>query len=195
MQKDIRQVLALGLCCILILGSFVGCATVEETVQERPKTTIGAAAGVAGGALLGGLIFKSAGGAIIGGLLGGLAGGLIGNAMESQAKDRTATAQEYGYSPSQGTVTRVEKVEVEPASVRPGEQVNLIAHYALLTPNPDQPVTVVERWDIRRGNERVGNPVLTVQRQDGTWEIDTAQWSQRCQQGRGHQTFSPAPCL
>ena len=34
-----------------------------------------------------------------------------------------------------------------------------------------------------------------VQRQDGTWEIDTAQWSQRCQQGRGHQTFSPAPCL
>jgi hypothetical protein len=94
---------------------------------------------------------------------------LIGNAMESQAKDHTATVQEYGYSPSQGTVTRVEKVEVEPASVRPGEQVNLIAHYALLTPNPDQPVTVVERWGIRRGNERVGNPVLTVQRQDGTW--------------------------
>ncbi len=32
-------------------------------------------------------------------------------------------------------------------------------------------------------------------RQDGTWRIDTAQWSQRCQQGRGHQNFSPALCV
>ena len=32
-------------------------------------------------------------------------------------------------------------------------------------------------------------------RQDGTWQIETAQWSQRCQQDRGHQTFSPEPCL
>lgn len=32
-------------------------------------------------------------------------------------------------------------------------------------------------------------------RQDGTWRIETAQWTQRCHEGRGHQTFSPAPCL
>ena len=32
-------------------------------------------------------------------------------------------------------------------------------------------------------------------RQDGTWRIDTAQWSQRCQQGRGHQNFSPELCV
>lgn len=32
-------------------------------------------------------------------------------------------------------------------------------------------------------------------REDGTWRIDAASWSQRCRQGRGHQTFTPAPCL
>lgn len=32
-------------------------------------------------------------------------------------------------------------------------------------------------------------------RQDGTWQIETAQWSQRCHEGRGHQAFSPAACL
>jgi hypothetical protein len=32
-------------------------------------------------------------------------------------------------------------------------------------------------------------------RKDGTWRIDAAQWSQRCQQGRGHQNFSPELCI
>jgi hypothetical protein len=37
---------------------------------------------------------------------------------------------------------------------------------------------------------------LTLSRRaDGTWRIDTAQWAQRCQQGRGHQDFSPELCL
>jgi hypothetical protein len=66
-------------------------------------------------------------------------------------------------------VVRIEKVEVQPVSIRPGEKVNLIAHYALLTPQPDQTVTVTERWDITRGKELAGNPVHTVQRQGGTW--------------------------
>jgi hypothetical protein len=32
-------------------------------------------------------------------------------------------------------------------------------------------------------------------RDDGTWRIDSASWAQRCQEGRGHQAFSPAPCV
>jgi hypothetical protein len=32
-------------------------------------------------------------------------------------------------------------------------------------------------------------------RSDGTWRIDSASWAQRCQQGRGHQAFTPEPCL
>jgi outer membrane lipoprotein SlyB len=169
MKIHTRRQLVVGLCCILVLVSFVSCATVEETYRENPKTVVGAAAGAAGGALLGGLIFKSAGAAVIGGLVGGLAGGLIGNAMESQAEERATTVQDYGYTPSQGTLLRIEKVEVEPTSVQPGESVNLLTQYALLTPTPHQPLTVTERWDIRRGQELTGNPVLTIQREDGTW--------------------------
>ena len=32
-------------------------------------------------------------------------------------------------------------------------------------------------------------------REDGTWRLDSASWAQRCQQGRGHQAFTPALCL
>ncbi len=32
-------------------------------------------------------------------------------------------------------------------------------------------------------------------RQDGTWRIESARWAQRCRPGRGHQEFSPAPCI
>ncbi len=34
-----------------------------------------------------------------------------------------------------------------------------------------------------------------TRREDGTWRIDTATWTQRCQPGRGHQTFSAEPCV
>jgi hypothetical protein len=32
-------------------------------------------------------------------------------------------------------------------------------------------------------------------RDDGTWNVDSASWAQRCQPGRGHQTFSPKHCV
>ena len=34
-----------------------------------------------------------------------------------------------------------------------------------------------------------------TRRDDGTWQIDSATWTQRCHEGRGHQEFSAAPCL
>jgi len=34
-----------------------------------------------------------------------------------------------------------------------------------------------------------------TRREDGTWRIDSARWAQRCQPRRGHQSFSPEPCL
>jgi hypothetical protein len=38
--------------------------------------------------------------------------------------------------------------------------------------------------------------VLTLSRRDdGTWRIDAATWAQRCNEGRGHQGFSPEPCV
>jgi len=116
-----------------------------------------------------GLIFGSATGVVVRGLLGGLAGGLIGNAMESQTKDQSNTAQDYNYASTQGTIVHIEKLEIEPASIRRGERVNLIAHYALLTPDPDQRVSVTEQQDISRDGQPAGNPTHTVQRPGGTW--------------------------
>lgn len=37
--------------------------------------------------------------------------------------------------------------------------------------------------------------VTLSRRGDGTWEIVSASWAQRCHEGRGHQSFTPAPCL
>ena len=34
-----------------------------------------------------------------------------------------------------------------------------------------------------------------TRRDDGTWKIESASWTQRCQEGRGHQDFSAEPCV
>ena len=34
-----------------------------------------------------------------------------------------------------------------------------------------------------------------TRRDDGTWKVESAHWAQRCHEGRGHQDFSPEPCL
>jgi hypothetical protein len=34
-----------------------------------------------------------------------------------------------------------------------------------------------------------------TRREDGSWRIDSARWAQRCHEGRGHQDFSPEPCV
>lgn len=169
MGKVSRQTLTLVLCLMVVAGSTQSCASLEQQVRENPGTVVGAAAGAAGGLLLGGLIFRSTAGALAGGLIGTLAGGLIGNAMEAQKRDYPATAKAHNYTPTQGTNVRIEKVEVQPSTVRPGETVNLIVHYALLTPDPNREVSVTERREISTRGRLVGNPVLSVRRKAGTW--------------------------
>ena len=34
-----------------------------------------------------------------------------------------------------------------------------------------------------------------TRRDDGTWKIESASWTQRCHDGRGHQDFSAEPCV
>jgi hypothetical protein len=34
-----------------------------------------------------------------------------------------------------------------------------------------------------------------TRRDDGTWKVESAHWSQRCHEGRGHQDFSAEPCV
>jgi hypothetical protein len=37
--------------------------------------------------------------------------------------------------------------------------------------------------------------VALTRRDDGSWRIASARWAQRCHEGRGHQDFSPQPCV
>ena len=169
MRFDRRQGVALLLCVLLIVGGTLGCATIEEQVKAHPQTAIGAGVGTAVGLLTGGLIFHNATGTLLGGLIGGLAGGVIGNVMEARSQDRASTAQQYNYSPAQGTMVRIEGVEAQPGQIRAGETINLNMRFAVLTPNPQQMVLVSERRQILFNSSVVGDSTLQAQRQSGTW--------------------------
>lgn len=163
-----RKFLCLAVSLAFLSAFFTGCAGVEQTARENPKTTIGAGAGVLGGAVVGGLIGGKRG-ALIGGLLGGLAGGAIGHYLDEQEKDRTQTNTEYGYSPSQGTRLRVETVRANPATLSPGETVNINVTYAVLTTSENQQIPVTETREIVFNGKSVGKTSIDISREGGTW--------------------------
>lgn len=159
MHYRLREVLTSGLWLLFIGVALTGCAGMEDT----PKTA-------AGGAVIGGMNFKNSPGDVVGELAGGLAGGKIGKALEHKQRGYEDTSKAYNYDASKKkTVIRVEKVDIDPPSLRPGERVNLVVQYVVLAPDPNQVVTVTERWNINRGSQVAGSPVNTVQRESGTW--------------------------
>lgn len=164
-----RKFLCVAISLAFFSALLPGCAGVEQSTRERPKTTIGAGAGVLGGAVVGGLIGGKRG-ALIGGLLGGLAGGAIGHYLDEQEKDRTQTSREYGYSPSQGSRLRIESVQANPATLSPGETVNINMTYAVLTPSEDQQILVRETREILFNGNSVGKTSIEISREGGTWK-------------------------
>ncbi len=146
------------------LGS-AGCAT----ISEHEKTVIGAGAGAAGGALVGGLISRNTTGVVVGGLVGALAGGGIGYYLERQDRTRQQAVAQTGYSPAQGNLVRVDGVQADPTRVRPGETVNLAITYTVLTPSADQSYLVRETREIRHDGVLVANPTTEIYRSNGTF--------------------------
>jgi surface antigen len=155
-------------CLVVVLIATVGLAGCE-TIQENPKTAIGAGVGAAGGAVLGGLIGRGTTGVVVGGLLGALAGGAIGQYLDRQDRTRAEAARDTGYSPAQGDVVRVDKVEAAPAQVSPGGTVNLVATYTVLTPQAPQSFKVRETREVRHNGALVANPTTEFTRQGGTF--------------------------
>jgi outer membrane lipoprotein SlyB len=154
--------LAGGLACLN------GCESIERAIKGNPKTAAGAGVGGAGGALIGGLAGGGTG-ALIGGLTGVLAGGVIGQILDRQERTRAATAESLAYSDEKGTVVRIEEVSLNPQSIRAGETVNVNVQYAIMSRGGTEPVRVREIRHIYYQGELVGNPVVEVQRQDGTY--------------------------
>jgi hypothetical protein len=107
---------------------------------------------------------------VIGGLLGGLAGGVIGHYLDEQEKDRAQTSKEYGYSPAQGTRLKIELVRANPATLTPGETVNINLTYAVLTPSENQQVPVKETREIFFNGNSVGKTSIEISREGGTWK-------------------------
>ncbi len=164
-----RRLLCLGVALAFLATVLPGCTGVDQTVRDNPKTTIGAGAGVLGGAVVGGLIGGKRG-ALIGGLLGGLAGGAVGHYLDQQEKDRLQTSRDYRYSPAQGAQIRIEAVQANPASLSAGETVNINLTYAVLTPAADTQVLVRETREILLNGNPVGKTSIDVSREGGTWK-------------------------
>jgi hypothetical protein len=153
---------------VWIAVSLGGCETLERTIKGNPQTAAGAGVGGAGGALIGGLA-GSTKGAIIGGLSGVLVGGVIGALLDRQERTREATVVNVAYSQDQGNLVRIEEVGINPQAIRPGETVNVNVQYAIITPQGAAPALIREIRQIYYQGELVGNPVLEIERSDGTY--------------------------
>jgi outer membrane lipoprotein SlyB len=166
-----RQSLRMVASFILLIAGVAflkGCETLERTIKDNPATATGAGVGGAGGAVIGGLA-GSGTGAVIGSLAGVLAGGVIGNVLDRQERTRAASAETMAYSAEKGNLVRIEEVSLNPQSIRPGETVNVNVQYVIITPSGRDPVRVREVRQIYYQGDLVGNPVVEVERLDGTY--------------------------
>ena len=158
-KKGISVILIVA--CVSVLS---GC----QYAQQHQSESVGAGVGAAGGAAVG-LLAGGGRGALAGGLLGAIAGGVVGHYLHNQDRTQQETAKEYNYQPSQGTMISIKSDSVVPDSVKPGGTVNLDTTYALLTPTPNQEVTVTEARVIKHNGQLVGNPQVTINRVGGTY--------------------------
>jgi len=86
-----------------------------------------------------------------------------------------ATAEFLALDKSTAAVSTVE-------ATSPGEVRNFSEVVATLTGLQDDSV-------------RDARYTLEFQKKDGAWRLQAGDYAQRCQQGRGHQDFSPADCV
>jgi hypothetical protein len=156
---------------ILLIGGvalLTSCERLERAIKGNPRTAARAGVGGAGGAPIGGQASGGTG-AVIGGLGGVLAGGVIGNLRDRQERTRAATAETIAYSEEKGDLVRIEEVSLNPPAIRPGETVNVDMQYAIITQRGTEPVRVREIRHIYYQGDLVGNPVVEVERSDGTY--------------------------
>lgn len=167
MKKHIIETLAM---LVLILSVQGGCATLPE---EHKGATTGAGIGAATGALAGAVLAGEGSrtqGAILGGLAGALIGGVIGNYTVDQKRNAEDTSNRYGYQSSAGVLIRIESTSISPASIYPGDRVDLKASYALMAPQRDTRIAVTEIREIRFNGELVGKPEVSATHIPGTYD-------------------------
>jgi len=176
----VRKSLVVALICILV-GSLAGCAT-NGYYDPARSTGAGALGGAATGAAVGSIIGAATGspatgawvGAAAGGVLGAVGGYLYAEHRNSQARSSQAAAQAYNYTPTQGNVVSIDRVDVNPSRVGAGQQVQLGMTYTILTPD-NRPAAVTLVREVRLGGNMVGQPYqTTVNNANGTYTDQVA---------------------
>ena len=165
----------------IFIGSLAGCVT-DGTYDPGRSAGAGALGGAATGAAIGSIVGAATGhagtgawvGAATGGVLGAVGGYLYAEHRNSQARSSQAAAQAYNYTPAQGNVVSIDRVEANPSTVAPGQQVQLGMTYTILTPD-NQPVPVTLVREVRFGGSTVGQPYqTTVNNANGTFTDQVA---------------------
>jgi hypothetical protein len=176
----VRKSLMVALISIFI-GSLAGCAT-DGTYDPGRSAGAGALGGAATGAAIGSIVGAATGhagtgawvGAAAGGVAGAVGGYLYAEHRNSQARSSQAAAQSYNYTPAQGNVVSIDRVDANPSTVRPGQQVQLGMTYTILTPD-NNPVAVTLVREVRFGGSMVGQPYqTTVNNANGTFTDQVA---------------------
>lgn len=147
-----------------------GCVAITLTGCQTYGEAAGLGAGA--GALAGGIIGHQSGRAIEGALIGaavGTAAGLIAHDIKvRRQRSREETIAAYNYVPAQGEMLTLERSEVLPATVRPGEMAEASVQYALLGVGPG--VQVSEQRSLMRGDRLIADvSTYNFNREDGTW--------------------------
>jgi hypothetical protein len=164
-----RKAIGFALIAALMLPILSGCASTDQGLREHRGATVGAGAGAVGGAVIGGLVGGKRG-AVVGGLLGALTGGVVGNYYDQKEKDLAETRRAHAdYSAAKGTRLTIERVRATPATVAPGQTVEIQMTYAVLTPKEDLMVPVRETREILFNGSRVGETSVDIEREGGTW--------------------------
>jgi hypothetical protein len=152
---------------LTVLASLAGCAT--NGYYDPARTTgVGALGGAGTGAALGSIIGagidggRGAGtgawvGAATGAILGGAGGYFYAQHQNNRRAGAQTAAQRYNYTPARGNMVDISETHASPASVRPGQQVNLNMAYTVLTPN-NAPTTLTIYREVRKDGAIIGQP-------------------------------------
>lgn len=169
--------------CLLVLVCFltVSCA---EMMQQPGQAALlcgagGAAVGAAAGAAAGRGDWKAILiGAGIGGILGATACFAIAEYRNQQVRGYEETRKATSYQPSQGDVVQITQYVLTPAAAAPGSEVAFNATYSVMSPNPNQEVTVTETRTLKmydpaqNGYKELGAAPSQVTVKPGTRQAD-----------------------
>ena len=156
---------------IAVAFTFTACATQNEGQYTATGAGIGAITGAVLGAALGSVGGHAGAGAVVGSVFGGLAGASIGNNEYHLQRSEELSAQQYSYNEARARsdFVRIKDAYATPKTVAPGDTVNLITTYTILTPYRRMAL-VHEVREVRDDSGKIiGRPEVTIRREGGTW--------------------------